>query len=99
MKHIEKGITNINLVIEDLEMLKNGVWIPDEHSCNSSIENLKEASELLQQSVIDFAEWIRERDFQTASDDKWIGLSMKRYTTKELFEIWKNQKDNETNKN
>jgi len=31
----------INLVIEDLEMLKNGSWVPDEHSCNACIEMLE----------------------------------------------------------
>ena len=33
-----------------------------------------------------FAEWIRIKDFQTASMNNWIGLDMKYYTTKELFE-------------
>jgi hypothetical protein len=31
----------INLVIEDLEMLKDGTWVPDKHSCNASIEMLE----------------------------------------------------------
>ena len=39
--------------------------------------------------VIKFAEWIRIKDFQTTSKDNWIGLDMKYYTTKELFEIFK----------
>jgi hypothetical protein len=39
--------------------------------------------------VIEFAEWIRIKDFQTTSKDNWIGLDMKYYTTKELFEIFK----------
>jgi hypothetical protein len=39
--------------------------------------------------VIEFAEWIRIKDFQTTSKDNWIGLNMKYYTTKELFEIFK----------
>jgi hypothetical protein len=40
--------------------------------------------------AIEFAEWIRIKDFQTASKDNWIGLDMKYYTTKELFEQFKN---------
>ena len=36
--------------------------------------------------AIEFAEWIRIKDFQTASKDNWIGLDMKYYTTEELFE-------------
>jgi hypothetical protein len=39
--------------------------------------------------VIEFAEWIRIKDFQTTSKDNWIGLDMKYYTTKELFEQFK----------
>ena len=33
----------INSVIEDLEMLKDGTWVPDQHSCDASIEMLKRA--------------------------------------------------------
>jgi hypothetical protein len=39
--------------------------------------------------VIEFAEWIRIKDFQTTSKDNWIGLDMKYYTTQELFEQFK----------
>ena len=39
--------------------------------------------------AIEFAEWIRIKDFQTASKDNWIGLDMKYYTTEELFEQFK----------
>ena len=41
--------------------------------------------------AIEFAEWIRIKDFQTASKDNWIGLDMKYYTTEELFEQFKNK--------
>jgi hypothetical protein len=39
--------------------------------------------------AIEFAEWIRIKDFQTASKNNWIGLDMKYYTTQELFEQFK----------
>lgn len=39
--------------------------------------------------AIEFAEWIRIKDFQTTSKDNWIGLDMKYYTTEELFEQFK----------
>ena len=39
--------------------------------------------------AIEFTEWIRIKDFQTASKDNWIGLNMKYYTTEELFEQFK----------
>ena len=41
--------------------------------------------------MIEFAEWIRIKDFQTASKDRWIGLNMQYYTTKELLQLWKEQ--------
>jgi hypothetical protein len=39
--------------------------------------------------AIEFAEWIRIKDFQTTSKNNWIGLDMKYYTTQELFEQFK----------
>jgi len=39
--------------------------------------------------AIEFAEWIRIKDFQTTSKNNWIGLDMKYYTTQELFEKFK----------
>ena len=77
------------LIDEMNEMLIDG---------NGSIYALKEqARKLLEKEkeqqgyseVIEFAEWIRIKDFQTTSKDNWIGLDMKYYTTKELFEIFK----------
>jgi len=32
---------------KDLEMLKSGEWVPDNHSCNASIERLNNICELL----------------------------------------------------
>ena len=45
--------------------------------------------ERMYSEAIEFAEWIRIKDFQTASKDNWIGLDMKYYTTEELFEQFK----------
>jgi hypothetical protein len=45
--------------------------------------------ERMYSEVIEFAEWIRIKDFQTASKNNWIGLDMKYYTTQELFEQFK----------
>jgi hypothetical protein len=47
--------------------------------------------ERMYSEAIEFAEWIRIKDFQTASKDNWIGLDMKYYTTQELFEQFKNK--------
>ena len=51
------------------------------------LEELKQ--ERMYSEAIEFAEWIRIKDFQTASKDNWIGLDMKYYTTEELFEQFK----------
>lgn len=47
------------------------------------------AQERVYSEAIEFAEWIRIKEFQTASKDNWIGLDMKYYTTEELFEQFK----------
>ena len=53
------------------------------------ISNTKWQQEKMYSEAIEFAEWIRIKDFQTASKDNWIGLDMKYYTTEELFEQFK----------
>jgi hypothetical protein len=32
--------SKLNLVLEDFQMLRDGIWIPDETTCDASIENL-----------------------------------------------------------
>jgi hypothetical protein len=46
-------------------------------------------AERMYSESIEFAEWIRIKDFQTAFKNNWIGLDMKYYTTEELFEQFK----------
>ena len=53
------------------------------------IEGAKWQQERMYSEAIEFAEWIRIKDFQTASKDNWIGLDMKYYTTEELFKQFK----------
>ena len=53
------------------------------------VEGAKWQQERMYSEAIEFAEWIRIKDFQTASKDNWIGLDMKYYTTEELFEQFK----------
>ena len=43
----EEILILLNLVIEDLEMLKSGDWEPDEDSINASIENLNSVEKYL----------------------------------------------------
>lgn len=58
---------------------------------NDFIAGAKWQQEKMYSEAIEFAEWIRIKDFQTASKDNWIGLDMKYYTTEELFEQFKNK--------
>ena len=46
-------------------------------------------AERMYSEAIEFAEWIRIKDFQTATGNKWIGLNMEYYTTQELYEQFK----------
>ena len=68
----------------------------DEYYCDMGelhrekfIEGAKWQQERMYSEAIEFAEWIRIKDFQTASKDNWIGLNMEYYTTQELFEQFK----------
>jgi hypothetical protein len=56
----------------------------------SYIEGYTQCQKDMAYTSIRFAEWVRIKDFQTASRNNWIGLDMKYYTTKELFEQFKN---------
>jgi hypothetical protein len=53
------------------------------------VRGVKWHAERMYSEAIEFAEWIRIKDFQTASKDNWIGLDMKYFTTEELFEQFK----------
>ena len=55
------------------------------------IKGAEWAQERMYSEAIEFAEWIRIKDFQTASKDNWIGLDMKYYTTEELFKQFKKE--------
>jgi hypothetical protein len=55
----------------------------------SFIKGAKWQAERMYNDAIEFAEWIRIKDFQTATGNKWIGLNMEYYTTQELYEQFK----------
>jgi hypothetical protein len=65
----------------------------EEDNCNryynDFIAGAKWQAERMYSEAIEFAEWIRIKDFQTTSKNNWIGLDMKYYTTQELFEQFK----------
>ena len=52
---------------------------------------IEELLNQLESEFIAFGDWIRIKDFQVSSRDKWIGLDLKEYTTKELFEKFKQE--------
>jgi hypothetical protein len=62
----------------DLDAYANGVQ-----------DGVKWQAEKMYIEAIEFAEWIRIKDFQTTSKNNWIGLDMRYYTTEELFEQFK----------
>jgi hypothetical protein len=72
---------------------KNPQWTP--YHRQSFKDGAKWQSKRMYSEAIEFAEWIRIKDFQTASKDNWIGLDMKYYTTEELFEQFKKHKGGE----
>lgn len=38
---ITEVLNKLNLVLEDFQMLRDGTWVPDKHSCNDSIDNIE----------------------------------------------------------
>ena len=78
-------------------MVKTAKEFYDEHYSDDTVVIMRDYAKMLTDRMyseaIEFAEWIRIKDFQTASKDNWIGLDMKYYTTEELFEQFKKQQD------
>ena len=60
-----------------------------EISIRSYIAGAKWQQERMYSEAIEFAEWIRIKDFQTTERDNWIGLELRYYTTEELFKQFK----------
>jgi len=44
---IDTTLSKLNLVLEDFQMLRDGTWVPDEVSCESSIENLTDVIHII----------------------------------------------------
>ena len=47
-KEITQVLDKLNLVLEDLQMLRDGTWIPDEKSCNASIQNVQDVINIIE---------------------------------------------------
>lgn len=47
-ENINKILDKLNLVMEDLIMLRDGDWEPDEDSCNASIQNVQDVINIIE---------------------------------------------------
>jgi hypothetical protein len=47
-KQIDTALQKLNLVLEDLQMLRDGTWIPDAKSCEATIDNLNEVINIIE---------------------------------------------------
>jgi hypothetical protein len=74
---------------ETLEEAAANLADPNICKTDNWIAGAKWQSERMYSEAIEFAEWIRIKDFQTTSKNNWIGLDMRYYTTEELFEQFK----------
>ena len=43
-----KVFDKLNLVMEDLIMLRDGAWEPDEDSCNATIQNVQDIINIIE---------------------------------------------------
>ena len=66
-----------------------GAWDNRDGFTDGFVEGAKWQQERMYSEAIEFAEWIRIKDFQTTEKDNWIGLELIYYTTEELFEQFK----------
>jgi hypothetical protein len=41
-------LDKLNLIMEDLIMLRDGAWEPDEKSCNASIQNVQDVINIIE---------------------------------------------------
>jgi len=74
---------------ETIEVIAESLFPDSSIQKRIFIKGAKWQAERMYSEAIEFAEWIRIKDFQTTSKDNWIGLDMKYYTTEELFEQFK----------
>jgi hypothetical protein len=77
---------------ETLEEAAENMWLDPIKNLTSKMSFIAGANwqaERIYSEAIEFAEWIRIKDFQTTSKNNWIGLDMRYYTTEELFEQFK----------
>ena len=45
---IIKALQKLNLVLEDIQMLRDGTWAPDKSSCENTIDNITDVIYILE---------------------------------------------------
>ena len=45
---IIKALQKLNLVLEDIQMLRDGTWVPDKNSCENTIDNITDVIYILE---------------------------------------------------
>ncbi len=84
-------MNEINSVIKDFQMLKSGEWVPDEDSCDASIEMLERAEEKIkklynEKTIIELIQFLSmNKDFNSYS-------SVSVATAKRFLKQFKNKK-------
>lgn len=48
LENINNILDKLNLIMEDIIMLRDGTWIPDEKSCNASIQNIQDVINIIE---------------------------------------------------
>ena len=44
----EKILEKLNLVLEDMQMIREGTWIPDRHGCMDTIDNINDVIKIIE---------------------------------------------------
>jgi hypothetical protein len=47
-KQIDTALEKLNLVLEDLQMLRDKTWIPDTKSCEATIDNITDVINIIE---------------------------------------------------
>ena len=47
-ENINKVLDKLELIMEDFIMLRDGAWVPDEDSCNASIQNVQDVINIIE---------------------------------------------------
>ena len=47
-EQINEILQKLNLILEDFQMLRDGSWVPDEKSCDASIDNVNSVIQIIE---------------------------------------------------